>query len=100
MYIYVFCSQVCCPKPITICLPGFACASSLKCESETSKKRRVIKECTECIPGKEICRTCGILNGEEKCDTVAVRPYECGHYDYHIEELFEDPEDYYDGIPF
>ena len=77
-----FYSQVCCPKPITICIPGFPCGSSLKCESKTSKKRRVIRECTECIPEKEICRTCDLLNGKDQCYTVSERPYECGHYDY------------------
>ena len=42
-------SQVCCPKPLTICLPGHSCGAKLKCESRRSKKKRIIKDCNECI---------------------------------------------------
>ena len=77
-----FYNQVCCPKPVTICIPGFRCASSLKCESKTSKKRKKIRECTECTADKGICKTCHLINGKEECTTVDERPYDCGQYDY------------------
>ena len=95
-------SQVCCPKPLTICLPGHSCGAKLKCESTRSKKQRIIKDCNECISGQEICRICELLNDKiinETCFIVSPEelPYQCGSYDYHI-ELPE--EDYYDGMIF
>ena len=92
--------QICCPKPVTICLPGFPCASSLKCESKASNKRRAIRVCTECNADTEICRTCDTLNGKEECITVDERPYECGQYDYHLNSDFKDYSysDYYESI--
>ena len=89
--------QICCPKPVTICLPGFPCASSLKCESKASNKRRAIRVCTECNADTEICRTCDTLNGKEECITVDERPYECGQYDYHLDAAIEDYSDYYES---
>ena len=87
---------MCCPKPVTICIPGFRCASSLKCESKTSKKRRKIRECTECNADKGICKTCDIINEKEEC-LDAKEIYGCGDYDYHIDtELLQD-DDYYAG---
>ena len=93
-------SQVCCPKPLTICLPGHSCGAKLKCESTRSKKQRIIKDCNECISGQEICRICELLNDKiinETCFTLrGEQPYQCGNYDYHIEQ----PEDYYQGMNF
>ena len=92
--------QVCCPKPITICIPGQSCGTRLKCESKHSQQR-VIKDCDECISGLEICKICELLNDKtinETCFTVrGEQPYQCGSYDYHIEQ----PDDYdYDGMIF
>ena len=88
---------MCCPKPVTICIPGFRCASSLKCESKTSKKRKKIRECTECSADKGICKTCHLINGKEECTTVDERPYDCGQYDYHLDSALEDYSDYYES---